>query len=302
MTIIEQFVSYIQFEKRYSPHTVEAYASDLTQFFDYLRPITGDPVQVSDLTHTLVRSWLADLKERNVSSRSVNRKISVLKSFFKYMIRQGLLAQSPMTKVTAPKVSKRLPVFVERTATDRLFHQLEFPDTFEGATQRLLLEIFYSTGIRLSELTGLKESQVDLSNRALKVLGKGNKERIIPLSADLCEAICRYRERKKELEQADTVYLLVNGKGRKLYPKYVYRVVKEKLGCVTTLEKRSPHVLRHTFATHLTNNGADLNAVKELLGHASLAATQIYTHNTIEQLKAVYEQAHPAAQGRRNIE
>ncbi|WP_344978884.1 tyrosine-type recombinase/integrase [Compostibacter hankyongensis] len=289
---IASFLAYLQFEKRYSPHTVTAYAADLYTFFTYLKTMEAGN-QPGDISAVMIRSWLAALKSEGLSSRSVNRKIAALRSFFKYQLRQGVVDADPMTQISAPKAGKRLPVFVERKGTDRLFHQLEFPATFTGTLHRLLLEILYHTGIRLSELTGLKTGNVDFSGHTIKVLGKGGKERIIPVSGELCGHIRTYLEQKSALPEADTQYLLVNEKGKKLYPKYVYRVVREQLGYVTTLEKRSPHVMRHTFATHLTNNGADLNAVKELLGHASLAATQVYTHNTIEQLRKVYEQAHP---------
>ncbi|WP_315816829.1 tyrosine-type recombinase/integrase [Paraflavitalea speifideaquila] len=201
-----------------------------------------------------------------------------------------------MSSIIAPKVSKRLPQYVEQQDMNVLFNQVEFPDTWKGRTDRLLLAIFYNTGMRLSELVNLKESQVNKAGNTLKVLGKGNKERLVPVSADLIAVIQSYIARKrKELEAPDTTYLLVNNKGRKLYAKSVYLSVKEWLATVTTIDKKSPHILRHTFATHLMNNGADLNAVKELLGHASLAATQIYTHNTIEKLKDVYRKAHPKA-------
>lgn len=208
----------------------------------------------------------------------------------------GVVGQAPMTAIVAPKVSKRLPVFVEQGDMEELFGEVRFPDDWEGSTDRLLLAILYQTGIRRSELVNLKESQVDSGNRTIKVLGKGGKERIIPVSAELSAALLTYKERKRVLLEApDTEVLLVGPKGRKLYPKYVERAVGAYLAQVTTIEKKSPHVLRHTFATHLMNAGAELNSVKELLGHASLAATQVYTHNTIEKLKDIYKKAHPKA-------
>lgn len=245
---------------------------------------------------SFIRSWLALLKSNKISSRSINRKISVLKSFFKYQLRTGNIESSPMINIISPKINKRLPVFVEQNDMGKLLNQTGFPDTWNGQTEKLLIEIFYNTGMRLNELVNIKENQVDFGNCSLKVLGKGNKERVIPISAQMTAQVRNYLERKrKELEKFDSTYLLVNNKGRKLYPKYVYLAVKKYLSEVTTIYKKSPHVLRHTFATHLTNSGAELNSVKELLGHSSLAATQVYTHNTIEKLKEVYRKAHPKA-------
>ncbi|MFT3827364.1 MAG: tyrosine-type recombinase/integrase [Chitinophagaceae bacterium] len=294
---IQTFVNYLKFEKRYSAHTIRAYQDDLQQFFDYLRMelSTPDPA-LSDIPAAFVRSWLASLKEDKSTAKTINRKISSLKSFFKYFMRTGELEQTPMTNIVAPKIAKRLPVYVEQKDVRTLFEHVTFPDTWQGVTDKLLLAIFYHTGMRLSELVNLKESQVNKAGNSLKVLGKGNKERVIPVSAQLVKAIDTYIQAKRNtLEEADTTVLLVNDKGKKLYAKYVYLAVKKYLSAVTTIDKKSPHVLRHTFATHLTNNGADLNAVKELLGHSSLAATQIYTHNTIEKLKEVYQKAHPKA-------
>lgn len=264
-------------------------------FFDFIQVQFGS-VSLPEISPAFIRSWLATLKEEGLSSRSVNRKISTLKSFYKYQLRSGGVEQSPMIAITSPKVSKRLPVYVEQEHIATLFADIPFPDDWEGITDRLLLAIFYHTGMRLSELVNLRERQVDTSNRTLKVLGKGNKERVIPVNPVIIELIQAYsRQKRVTLEAPDKEYLLVTSKGRRLYAQYVYRAVKKYLGQVTTIDKKSPHVLRHTFATHLTNSGADLNSVKELLGHASLAATQVYTHNTIEKLKDVYKKAHPKA-------
>ena len=303
---ITPFTNYLKFEKRSSVHTIRAYQDDLVQFFDFIALQYGE-VSLAAITPSFIRSWLASMKDGGISSRSINRKISTLKSFFKYQIRCGVLEQSPMAAVTSPKSGKRLPVYVEQQDIAMLFSQLVFPDDWEGWTDRLILAVFYHTGIRLSELINLKERQVDRGNRCIKVLGKGNKERIIPIGAWLMGEIAVYCQKKRgesELRAAsgelrggemDTEYLFVSKKGVKLYPKYAYRVVRKYLGQVTTIEQKSPHVLRHSFATHLVNSGADLNSVKELLGHASLAATQVYTHNTIEKLKEVYLRAHPKA-------
>lgn len=294
---VNNFLNYLKFEKRYAENTIVAYEEDLQQFFAYLQEqFSMQEPALPEIAPAFIRSWLASLRENKNSAKTINRKISTLKSFFKYHLRTGQLEQSPMTTIISPKIPKRLPVYVEQKDTDTLFRYVEFPDTWSGKTDRLILSIFYNTGMRLSELVNLKESQVNMSANTIKVLGKGNKERIIPVSPALIKEITDYiAQKSRALEAPDRIYLLINGKGRKLYTKYVYRAVKKYLSAVTTIDKKSPHVLRHTFATHLTNNGADLNAVKELLGHSSLAATQIYTHNTIEKLKDIYKKAHPKA-------
>ncbi|MCW3081405.1 tyrosine-type recombinase/integrase [Segetibacter sp.] len=292
---VKPFIQYLQFEKRYSQHTIVSYQTDLDQFFAFLASQYDSP-SLSAITPGFVRSWLAEMRNDDMTPKSLNRKISSLKSFFKYQIKVGEVKQSPMTTIVSPKVGKRLPSFVSENDMNTLQQYVEFPDTWKGQTDKLLLNLFYATGMRLSELIGLKESQLDVANGQVKVLGKGNKERIIPVSKVLANQLASYINNKKQSSSnLSFPNLFVNEKGKPLYPKYVYNVVKANLSLVTTLQKKSPHVLRHTFATHLTNNGADLNAVKELLGHSSLAATQIYTHNTIEKLKDVYKKAHPKA-------
>lgn len=289
---LQPFLDYLKFEKRYSRHTLLSYENDLVGFFDFLELQFG-PVTVPEITHTFIRSWLASLKDAGLTAKTLNRKISALRSFFKYGLKTGVLAQSPMAKVVAPKNEKRLPQFVADKDIRTLFDYVEFPDSFRGRTERLALELFYQTGMRLSELTGLKESAVNAATQSLKVLGKGNKERIIPVGTDLLRHIDTYLHEKKQREGADRTVLLVSEKGRPLQPRAVYAFVKKYLSLVTTIDKRSPHVLRHTFATHLTGAGAELNAVKELLGHSSLAATQVYTHNSIEKLRQVHQNFHP---------
>ncbi len=292
---IQSFIDYLKYQKRYSQHTIISYQNDLAGFFDYLQ-VQFSETALQGIKSTFVRSWLASLKERGISSKTINRKISTLKSFFKYHLKQGTITVSPMSTIISPKVSKRLPQFVEKQDIATLFEHVEFPDDWNGATQRLLMQILYNTGIRKAELINLKESQADKINSTIKVLGKGNKERVIPVSSELIGTITNYLiEKDKYFKEADRVVLLVNSKGKKLDPKYVYNVVQQYLSMVTTIDKKGPHILRHSFATHLTNNGADLNAVKELLGHSSLAATQIYTHNTIEKLKDIHKKAHPKA-------
>lgn len=292
---VKSFIEYLQFEKRYSQHTIVSYQTDLEQFFAFLISQYDSP-PLASVNAGFVRSWLAEMRNEDMTPKSLNRKISSLKSFFKYLMKAGEVKQSPMTTIAAPKVGKRLPSFVAQNDMHTLQQYVEFPDTWKGQTDKLLLDLLYATGMRLSELINLKESQVDNANCQVKVLGKGSKERIIPVSTDIINQLTTYAKNKKKIPgETACPNFFVNEKGKPLYPKYVYNVVKANLSLVTTLKKKSPHVLRHTFATHLTNNGADLNAIKELLGHSSLAATQIYTHNTIEKLKDIYKKAHPKA-------
>lgn len=291
---LQAFLDYLKFQKRYSQHTLISYENDLGSFFGFMKDY-GE-MELSDIKPTIIRSWLAMLKaEQDMSSKSINRKISSLKSFFKYQLRQQHIKVSPMTTIISPKVGKKLPQFVDKKDTDTLFTQVEFPDNWQGKTDRLLLQLLYHTGIRKAELIGLTDQHVDTHTSTIKVLGKGSKERIIPISPELMKELVDYRQEKKGLDVAEGTFFFVNAKGKQLDPRYVYSVAKKYLSLVTTIDKRSPHILRHSFATHLTNNGADLNAVKELLGHSSLAATQIYTHNSIEKLKDVYKKAHPKA-------
>jgi len=290
---IASFFEYLRYEKRYSPHTLLAYQNDVEQFFQFIISQFDAP-ELAAITPSMVRSWLAELKEDTITSKSINRKISSLKSFFNYQLKKGLLVKTPMTTIISPKVNKRLPMFVEQKNMDQLFQYLEFSDDWQGKTERLVILLFYSTGMRLSELIHLKESQVDASYAQVKVIGKGNKERIIPINKDLVTQLKEYMQ-TKPLRLEGVLNLFVTDKGLPLSPRNVYGFVKSKLSQVTTIQKKSPHILRHSFATHLMNNGADLNAVKELLGHSSLSATQIYTHNTIEKLKEVFKKAHPKA-------
>ena len=289
------FIEYLKFEKRYSPHTIRSYQDDLTFFFDFLIIQFGE-IPVNDIKPTFIRSWMAEQKTAGASAKTINRRISSLKSFFKFQLRKDLIEVSPMTTIISPKQSKRLPSYVEQKDTETLFNHVEFPQTWEGIIHKMIMELLYCSGMRLSELISLKETQVDLNKSNLKILGKGNKERLIPLSKEMNSSLQHFLEQKQShFKEQVFEHLLVNEKGNKLYPKYVQLVVKKYLSLITTIEKKSPHVLRHTFATHLMNNGAELNAVKELLGHSSLAATQIYTHNTIEKLKDVHKKAHPKA-------
>jgi integrase/recombinase XerC len=285
----DEFLKYLQFEKRYSHHTLLAYTTDLEQFIQFINT-EYQLTELSEINHSVIRSWIVSLMEQKVTARSVNRKITTLKTFYKFLLRQQKVTQNPMLKVLSPKVSKRLPVFVEKEKMDALLDNTIVDDTFEGKRNKLIIELFYATGIRLSELINLKQTDVDMYASQLKVLGKRNKERIIPFSDALKQEIANYIEAKPI---SDTEYLFINKNGKKLYEKLVYRIVNSNLALITTANKKSPHVLRHTFATQMLNNGADLNAVKELLGHANLSATQVYTHNTVEKLKNIHKQAHP---------
>jgi integrase/recombinase XerC len=292
---MDLFFKYLTFEKRYSPHTLTSYRTDLGQFATYLAQTYGlaDPAEAD---HTLIRSWIVTLLQQKMEARSVNRKIACLRSYYKFLHRTGRIPQNPMLRVTAPKSGKKLPAFLPAETLQRLFEQIEFPDIFEGWRDKLALELLYGTGMRLSELIGLQENSIDLNRKTIKVLGKGGKERILPLHASLETCLQTYLKFKAlQFPDNQPAVLLVTAKMQPLYPKLVYRIVKNYTGMVTTSQHRNPHVLRHSFATHLLEKGADLNAIKELLGHSSLAATQVYTHNSIEKLKSVFEKAHPKA-------
>jgi integrase/recombinase XerC len=283
------FLEFIQYEKRASKHTLVAYSNDIKQFITYLST-TYEITKIAEVNHTIIRSWIVSLMEQKISPRSVNRKITTLKTFYKFLLRQSIVTENPMLKILSPKTSKRLPVFIEKEKMDTLLDDTVFGDDFEGQRNKLIIELFYATGIRLSELINLKQSNVDLYLCQIKVLGKRNKERIVPFNTILKDQIQHYITAKANLNDE---FLFINKNGKQLYEKFVYRIVNTYLSQITTVNKKSPHVLRHTFATHMLNNGADLNAIKELLGHANLSATQVYTHNTVEKLKNIHKQAHP---------
>ncbi|MBK9335700.1 MAG: tyrosine-type recombinase/integrase [Lewinellaceae bacterium] len=289
----ESFFQYLALERRLSPHTLTAYQSDISGFITF---ITENQclTSVSEVRHLHIRAWAASQMQDGQSARSVNRRLSCLNTYFKYLKKRGWVDHDPMRKVTAPKMGKRLPVFVQESEMAMLFAQIPFPADYYGQKDRLILEILYATGMRRSELVGLKISDVDLGRMVFRVLGKGNKERMIPFARYLAELIETFlRLRADTFPGTSEPWLFLDKTGQHIQPDRIYRVVRKYLSLVTTAEQRSPHVLRHSFATHLSNRGADLNAIKELLGHASLAATQMYTHNSIERLITVYEQAHP---------
>ena len=292
----EDFLQHIRYEKRLSYHTLTAYANDLAQFSAFLLTECNiaQPERV-DFRH--IRSWVVSLVEAELDKSSVNRKIATLRAYYGFLLRQKVIDLDPTTKIQALKVSKKLPVYVEEKPMEALLTDVEFPDTFAGVRDKLVLELLYGTGIRLSELIGLRTVDVNLYDKTIQVLGKRNKHRIIPLTQPLFELIQQYIQLKEAefVGQADLNVLIVSDKGVAAYPVLIQRIVTRYLTLVTTLEKKSPHVLRHSFATHLLNRGADLNAIKDLLGHSSLAATQIYTHTSLEQLKKTYDQAHPKA-------
>ncbi len=290
----EKFIQYIKFEKRYSKYTLTAYKKDLSQFLFFVEK-NYNIFNIKNVDHLMIRSWLAYLMGNSISTRTINRKISTLKSFYRYLIKESIVKKNPMDKIISPKTYKKLPNFIEKNKMDLLFCQTDFGKGFLAARDKLILEMFYATGMRLSELVNIHQSDVDTYNYTIKVLGKRNKERIIPFSNRLNILIITYIKAKQEIinNKEKNNYFFVTEKGKKIYTKLVYRIVNHYLNQITTLDKKSPHVLRHTFATHMLNNGADLNAIKELLGHSNLASTQIYTHNTIEKLINVYKQAHP---------
>jgi integrase/recombinase XerC len=288
------FLQYIQYIKHYSPHTVRSYRKDLEQFFAFCSADGSE--DEFNIDHHQIRNWIVELMESGNTARTANRKISALKTYFRYLLKEGVITVNPVAKVLTPKSDKKLPVFVNENQMNQLLDDIDFGDDFSGFRNRLIIETFYNTGARLSELINLKVNDVDFSQQVMKVLGKRNKERIIPLSRSFSDLLEHYSQtREATYPNDENGWLFLTGSGKKLYPRIVYRIVNRFLSLVTTLDKKSPHVLRHTFATHILNQGADLNAIKELLGHASLSATEVYTHNTFEKLKSVYKQAHPRA-------
>ncbi len=293
--MLNTFLKYLQFEKRYSVNTLISYRSDLDQFVAFLE----NQYQLNNLLlaeHRHIRSWIVALMQQKITPRSINRKMASLRMFYKFAISREQIKTNPVQKIQALKVSKNLPQFVHEADINDLLTLFVFDNSFIGSRDAFVMELLYGTGIRLSELIGLRLKDFNLPSRTIKVLGKGNKERVIPFHLALKDRLDHYLSHKKEcFLHTENETLIVSSKGEKSYPMLIYRIVRKYLDQCTTIDKRSPHILRHTFATHLLNKGADLNAVKDLLGHSSLAATQVYTHNSLDKLKAVFDQAHPKA-------
>lgn len=291
---LDSFCDYLLKQKRYSTNTVTSYKTDLTQFLSYCMNIY-EIEELKLIKHTIVRSWIVSRMEIGDNEKSINRKISSLRTFFNYLKRKGQIGKNPMSKIVAPKIPKRLPEFIREDSLQKLFDTLNEADSYPSLRDRLIIELLYSTGIRRAELISIKESDIKFQDGLLKVMGKGNKERLIPLTDLLMQKLKKLIELKYESWETAELFIFLTDKGKKVYPKFIYNKVLGLLSTVSTSKKKSPHILRHSFATHLTNNGADINAIKELLGHANLAATQIYTHNSITKLKEVYTKSHPKA-------
>jgi integrase/recombinase XerC len=290
----ESFLKYLRFEKNYSDDTIVSYGTDLSKFEEYFKTV-DENLDFAAVDADIVRGWVLSLMEGGCTATTVNRKLSSLRSFYRYLLRQGVVSVDPLMKVTGPKKKKPLPVFVKDADMARLLDDTAFDAGFEGVRDRLILEMFYETGIRRSELINLTDADVDLYAKQIKVTGKRNKQRLIPFGDELKEDIEAYLSAKKDFLPDGGEAFFVRKNGKALYPYLVYLLVKRNLSKVVSLKKRSPHVLRHTFATSMLNNHAELEAVKELLGHESLTTTEVYTHTTFEELKKVYEQAHPRA-------
>ncbi len=291
--MIDEYLKFLKYEKRVSLHTLTAYANDLQQFASFLSN-TFEEKKPEFATHAMIRSWIVDLVENSLEPTSVNRKIACLRSYFKFLLREEVISKDPTFKIRILKAKKKLPSFIkEEDIANSLNQPVE--NSFEGLRDALIIELFYGTGMRLAELLSLNENQIDLTGRTIRVIGKRNKERVIPFSKSLVPIIEDYRTMKrKTIGESQHNFFIVTAQGSPCYPVLVYRIVKRFLQSIPS-EKKSPHVLRHTYATHLLNNGAEINAVKDLLGHSSLAATQVYTHNTIDKLKKAFDQAHPKA-------
>lgn len=292
--LTNSFLDYLRYERNYSEKTVSAYGEDILQLEEFAREETGEfnPVEVKP---DLIREWIVSLMDKGYTSTSVNRKLSSLRSFYKYLLRQGVAEVDPLRKIFGPKNKKPLPSFLKEGEMNKLLDETDFGEGFKGCRDHLIIGMFYATGMRLSELIDLDDKDVDFSASLLKVTGKRNKQRLIPFGDELRDAMLAYVDVRNETVSERSEAFFIRENGERLYKSLVYNLVKRNLSKVVTLKKRSPHVLRHTFATTMLNNEAELGAVKELLGHSSLATTEIYTHTTFEELKKMYKQAHPRA-------
>jgi len=294
MSNLQLFLDYLRYEKRNSQHTSTAYENDLDQFVLFGKECVED-FCIEKADHHLIRQWIISLMDIGITARSVNRKVSTLKSFYKFLLREGILEKNPTDRIIVPKMGKKLPVFVQENEMNRLLDGRYFTDDFQGKRDKAVISLFYGTGIRLSELKDIRLSDFDVKEKMVKVLGKRNKERLVPFPLEIATVVSEYIKMRNELFGNLNQMVFLTEKGDPIYSKLIYRIVRKHLSNVTTLDQRSPHILRHSYATHLLNRGADLNAIKELLGHSNLAATQVYTHTTFEKLKSVYKQAHPRA-------
>lgn len=292
----DPFFQYLEFEKRYSPHTLISYRTDLDQFTSYCKN-EFDISALEQVDYNIIRSWVVNLMQSSLETKSVNRKLACLKSYFKFLMKRGVIVSNPAQRVKTPKLKKRLPMFIEENHMNILLDDVAFENSFEGSRDKLTIELLYGTGIRLSELLNLKMTDINIYDNTIKVKGKGSKERVVPIHSSLANAIVEYNNLKKNtfLNLVDEPFLVCTSNGKKAYPMLIQRIIKKYLSLVSNTEKKSPHILRHSFATHMLNNGADLNAIKDLLGHANLAATQIYTHNSLDKLRNVFKQSHPKA-------
>lgn len=294
MWLTDSFLDYLQYERNYSEETIKSYREDLRQFEEFAREEIGDSAP-SEVKAELVREWIVSLMDRGYTSTSINRKLSSLRSFYKFLLRKGEVAVNPLQKITGPKNKKPLPAFLRESDMDRLLDEVDFGEGFKGCRDHMIIEMFYATGVRLSELIGLDNKDVDFSSSLIKVTGKRNKQRLIPFGEELKIAMTEYVDVRNEAVPVRTDAFFVRENGERLSRSIVENLVKRNLSKVVTLKKRSPHVLRHTFATTMLSHDAELGAIKELLGHESLATTEVYTHTTFEELKKVYNQAHPRA-------
>jgi len=286
--MIEKFLRYLENQKRYSKNTIEAYRKDLEDFYLFCNT---DYSQIIE-NHNLIRNWIIELSQKGLNKKSINRKISALRSFYKYLMKNQIIEKNPTDKIFILKIEKKLPEFIPQNDFDKLKKEL-FPQNFKGLRDRLIVELLYQTGIRRQELLNLKVDDIDFARRVIKVYGKRNKTRLVPMTDSLMALIDEYLLEREKIAQ--TPYLIITNSGNQAYPNLIYRTVKRVLGYITNIKKRSPHILRHSIATHLMNNGSDINAIKEFLGHSNLSATQIYTHTSVKELTKIYKLAHPRA-------